>query len=211
MADADLKPKDAWAGDFGDEYTRRNLADAQALRDRLKMWAVMGRAFAGDPPKSILEVGCNLGINLRVLPSLWDAQLHAIEPNPTARERIVAESVLPAERLYAGFGDSIPLPDGAVDLAFTSGVLIHVDPAQLPATMDEIHRVSSKYILCSEYFSPKPETITYQGRQGLLFKNDFGGLYMDRFPDLELLDYGFFWKRVAGGDNATWWLFKKRG
>ncbi|MET0294719.1 MAG: pseudaminic acid biosynthesis-associated methylase [Phenylobacterium sp.] len=209
MSETKLTPKEAWAGAFGAAYTERNVADAAQLRDRTRMWAVMGRAFAGAPPRSMLEVGCNLGINLRVLPALWDVELHAIEPNPQARERIIADKVLPAERLYAGFGDSIPVADGAVELAFTTGVLIHVDPAQLPATMDEIHRVSSRYILCSEYFSPKAETITYQGQEGLLFKNDFGGLYMDRFPGLKLLDYGFFWKRVAGGDNATWWLFEK--
>ncbi len=123
---------------------------------------------------------------------------------------MVAEGVLPAERLYAGFGDSIPLPDGAVELAFTSGVLIHVEPGRLPATLDEIHRVSSKYVLACEYFSPTPEAKPYRGHEGLLFKNDFGGLYMDRFADLALVDYGFFWKRATGIDDATWWLFRKR-
>jgi spore coat polysaccharide biosynthesis protein SpsF len=32
---------------------------------------------------------------------------------------------------------------------------------------------------------------------------------MDRFPDLQLVDYGFFWKRATGLDDATWWLFRK--
>jgi len=94
-------------------------------------------------------------------------------------------------------------------MAFTSGVLIHVEPGRLVATLDEIHRVSSKYILAAEYFSPRPEALTYRGQDGLLFKNDFGGLYMDRFPDLKLMDYGFFWKRVSGIDDITWWLFRK--
>ena len=67
-------------------------------------------------------------------------------------------------------------------MAFTSGVLIHIEPERLGATMDEIHRVSSKYILCAEYFSPRAETLRYRGQEGLLFKNDFGGLNPRRDP-----------------------------
>ena len=209
MTGTPADPKSAWAGEFGAEYTARNLASDEALRIRTAMWARIVESFRGDPPKSIREVGCNLGVNLRTLPRLVDAELYAIEPNPQAREQVLAEQVLPPERLFAGFGDKIPVADGAVEMAFTSGVLIHVDPSNLAATMDEIHRVSSKYILCSEYFSPRAETIAYRGQDGLLFKNDFGGLYMDRFPDLQLVDYGFFWKRVTQLDDATWWLFRK--
>jgi len=209
MTGTPADPKSAWAGDFGAEYTARNVASDEALRARTLMWGRIAQAFAGDPPKSVLEVGCNLGLNLRVIPQLLDAELSAIEPNPAARERVLADEILPPERLHAGFGDSIPLADGAVELAFTSGVLIHVDPERLPATLDEIHRVSSKYILCTEYFSPRAETLRYRGQEGLLFKNDFGGLYMDRFPDLQLVDYGFFWKRATGLDDLTWWLLRK--
>ena len=209
MTGTPADPKTAWAGDFGAEYTARNVASDEALRARTLMWGRIAQAFAGDPPKSVLEVGCNLGLNLRVIPQLFGGELSAIEPNPAARERVLADKILSPERLHAGFGDNIPLADGAVELAFTSGVLIHVDPERLPATLDEIHRVSSKYILCAEYFSPRAETLRYRGQEGLLFKNDFGGLYMDRFADLQLVDYGFFWKRATGLDDLTWWLFRK--
>ena len=209
MTDQPIDPKSAWSGAFGADYTARNLASDQALRDRTLMWARMGQSVHLEPPTSILEVGPNLGINLRVLPQLVHASLHAIEPNPAARDQLLSEKVLPPENLHAGFGDSIPVADGAVELAFTAGVLIHVEPARLPATLDEIYRVSSKYVLCAEYFSPRPEALPYRGHEGLLFKNDFGGLYMDRFPDLKLIDYGFFWKRASGIDDITWWLFRK--
>lgn len=209
MTASPADPKSAWSGAFGAEYTARNAASEEALRQRALMWARIGQAFQGDPPRSILEVGCNLGVNLRVLPHLFAAELSAIEPNPAAREILLRDGVLPPERLHAGFGDKIPLADGAVELAFTSGVLIHVEPERLPATMDEIHRVSSRYVLCAEYFSTRPEALSYRGCEGLLFKNDFGGLYLDRFPDLKLVDYGFFWKRVTGLDDVTWWLFRK--
>jgi spore coat polysaccharide biosynthesis protein SpsF len=210
VSSENLKTESAWAGAFGQDYTARNVASDDALRMRTAMWGTIGRAFHDEPPRSILEVGCNLGLNLRVLPRLFDAELSAIEPNPKAREILLEQGVLPPERLHAGFGDEIPLPDGAVELAFTTGVLIHVAPEKLNATIDEIHRVSSKYVMCAEYFSPRPETLSYRGEEGLLFKNDFGGCYLDRFPDLQLVDYGFFWKRATGLDDATWWLFRKR-
>ena len=44
---------------------------------------------------------------------------------------------------------------------------------------------------------------------GKLFKRDFGSFWWDLYPDLKLVDYGFFWKRVAGLDDFTWWLFEK--
>lgn len=205
-----IKTEAAWAGAFGAEYTARNVASDDALRMRTAMWGRIAQAFHGAPPRSVLEVGCNLGLNLRVLPRLFDAELHAIEPNADARKIVLEQGILPPGRLYAGFGDKIPLPDGAVELAFTSGVLIHVAPERLDATLDEIHRVSSKYVMCAEYFSPRPETLSYRGQEGLLFRNDFGGRYLDRFADLELVDYGFFWKRATGLDDLTWWLFRKR-
>ena len=116
---------------------------------------------------------------------------------------------MPAERLMEGFGHKVPLADGSVELAFTTGVLIHVDPSLLEATVREIHRVTSRFIFCAEYFSPKPETITYRGESDLLFKNDFGSVYLDLFEDLELVDYGFFWRRTTVMDDSNWWLFRK--
>jgi spore coat polysaccharide biosynthesis protein SpsF len=79
----------------------------------------------------------------------------------------------------------------------------------LPQTLREIHRVSRKYVFCSEYFSPKAEAIRYRGEDDLLFRNDFGSLYLDMFPDLQLVDYGFFWRRTTVMDDCTWWLFRK--
>ena len=204
------KPLAAWSGEFGDRYTERNSADADAVRGRARVWGQLLSRFGGTLPQSALEVGPNLGLNLRALRQLSPMELWGIEPNPVARETLVREQVLAADRVIEGFGHQIPLADGAVELAFTMGVLIHVDPSLLEKTLREIHRVSSKWILCGEYFSPRPEQLTYRGESGLLFKDDFGGRYLDLFPDLELVDYGFFWKRVSVMDDTTWWLFRKR-
>ncbi|WP_339914019.1 pseudaminic acid biosynthesis-associated methylase [uncultured Brevundimonas sp.] len=210
-AGSDPKPLKAWAGSFGDAYTVRCAVSDGAVDGRVRVLETALAALGADRPRSLLEVGSNLGLNLRALPKVLgaEAELWAVEPNASARARVIEDHVLPANRMLEGFGHSVPLADGAVELAMTSGVLIHVDPTLLEATMREIHRVASKYILCIEYFSSTPETITYRGEEGLLFKRDFGGLYLDTFPDLELVDYGFFWKRMTVMDDSTWWLFRK--
>lgn len=206
----DIKALSAWSGAFGSDYTKRNAASIEAVRGRVLAWNKIISAMSNDLPRSVLEVGPNVGMNLRALPAFFGAELYGIEPNPDAREVLIADKVLEPDHLMAGFGHEIALSDAQVELAFTCGVLIHVDPKLLEQTLREIHRVSSKYIVCIEYFSPKPETITYRGQDDLLFKNDFGGLYLDLFSDLALVDYGFFWKRTTSIDDANWWLFKKR-
>jgi hypothetical protein len=69
--------------------------------------------------------------------------------------------------------------------------------------------VAKRYVLCNEYFSAQPETLAYRGRDGLLFKRDFGAFWLDNFKDITLVDYGFLWRRAAAMDSTTWWLFRK--
>jgi pseudaminic acid biosynthesis-associated methylase len=198
-----------WQGAFGDEYTHRNDVLEQRIADRMAMWRPILRAIGDDPPKSILEVGANVGLNLRALGRLVPAELYALEPNALARQRLVDDKVVPPARAMAGSGEAIPLADRSVDLVFTCGVLIHVPPEALAATCRDIHRVAARFVLAIEYFSDEPVEKLYRGETGALFKRDFGGFWLDQHPGLELLDYGFFWKRATNLDNLTWWLFRK--
>ncbi|MBX9633924.1 MAG: hypothetical protein K2X44_02990, partial [Magnetospirillum sp.] len=133
------------------------------------------------------------------------------EPLPGGGWEVVTDQgTLQAEHVVNAIATGIPLADGAVELAFSSGVLIHIHPDDLLQSCREIHRVSSRYVVCVEYFSDKPEEINYRGHTGVLFKRDFGSFWMDNFPDLQLLDYGFAWKRITGLDNLTWWIFEKK-
>ena len=199
-----------WRGGFGADYTERNSLDDAKLAALTAHWAKIIKCTEGAPPSSILEVGANIGLNLRALRRLSGARLHALEPQAGARERMALDEVCDRADIHDGLAQAIPLGDGAVEMAFTSGVLIHIHPDQLGPALKEIHRVSSRYIACIEYFNDKPATIPYRGQTDALFKQDFGGLWLDSFPDLRLLDYGFAWKRTTGLDNLTWWMFEKR-
>ena len=205
----DLPPVAAWTGTFGDAYVARNAADETKVAQRVEMWRRILRRLSAKLPSSCLEVGANVGINLRALRALCTIEMHALEPNAKAREILVQEGVVPPSRVLDGTANRIGLADESIDVVFTSGVLIHVHPADLEATCREMHRVARRYILTIEYFSNEPETKTYRGRKGLLFKRDFGAFWLDLFPALTVVDYGFFWKPVTGLDNLTWWLFEK--
>jgi pseudaminic acid biosynthesis-associated methylase len=199
-----------WRGDFGDEYAMRNVRDAKALRERTAMWARVLAPLAGSPPSSILEVGANIGINMAALGAVTGAELHAVEPNAHARAALATSGLVAKDRLHDATGDKLPFPDRSIDMVFTSGVLIHVAPERLEATCREMHRVAGRYIGCIEYFSVSPEEKSYRGHSGKLFKRDFGGYWWDLFPEMRLAGYGFFWKRVTGLDDLTWWVFEKR-
>lgn len=199
----------AWSGAFGDAYIERNQPDADRIAQRQAMWRAILPAMQDDPPRSILEVGANVGINLRAFCTLSDAALYALEPNVRARGILEQDGVVPSGNILAGTGSDIALDDGAVDLVFTSGVLIHVPPEMLPGLYREMHRVSNRYLLTIEYFAVEPEEKPYRGQEGLLFKRDFGAMWLEMFPDLKIVDYGFFWKPATGLDNLTWWLFRK--
>jgi pseudaminic acid biosynthesis-associated methylase len=160
-------------------------------------------------PQSVLEVGCNLGRNLAALVQMVP-DVHAVEPNLEVMESARANPVLTAARIQAGTAFDLPYEDRSIDLVFTSGVLIHIAPEDLPKAVDEIVRVARHYVLCIEYFSHEPVTVPYRGLEGQLFKRDFGGFYAERYPELRVLDYGFFWKPVDAADNSTWWLFGRR-
>ena len=210
MAQSNSKQIDTWTGDFGVAYLERNRLNADLLRKRTMFFGKIAKILEGRAPGKILEVGSNVGINLAAIRQVFDAELTAVEPFDAAREELTKSGILPPGRIHKAVGKDLPFADGSFDLAFTSGVLIHVNPDDVAKTIDEVVRVSRRFVLCIEYFAPKQEEIIYHGQGGLLFRNDFGGIYMDRHPELELMEYGFLWRRVSSFDDCVWWLFEKK-
>src|SRR5680860_1311289 len=129
-----------WAGEFGDEYVDRN---AQAGEGRKEFWA---ERLAAVEVSSAMEVGCNLGANLLWLAELLGAERVAgVDINEKAIARLGEE--LPEADLRVSPARSLPFDDGAFDLTFTTGVLIHQPLDELPQVMAEPVRCSSRYLL----------------------------------------------------------------
>lgn len=200
---------DAWTGEFGKAYLERNSAftddDMAARAEALSSVVTM----CAEPPGSILEVGSNIGMNLVALQRLTPAALHAVEPFKDAYDRMTATPNLALTSAHIAAGNNLPFDDDSIDFVFTSGVLIHIAPEDVLATMKEIWRVARRYIWCNEYFANTPTTILYHEHDGLLFKRDFGRLYLESFPSLRPLATGFLWSATTPFDDTTWWLFKK--
>jgi len=200
-----------WMNEFGDDYTDRNLPDDAAMNNRLGFW--FGTlSVVPKIPESILEVGANIGANLTSIDKVYKnmlgkrADLYYIEPNEKAN-RILQEQNPQFKRIH-GEAKEIHMNNGAVELAFTCGVLIHIPPDELNAAMKEIYRVSRKYIICAEYFSPEEREIKYRGQNNMLWARDYGAEWLDKF-NLRCVSYSFAWKRITGMDNLTVWLMEK--
>jgi pseudaminic acid biosynthesis-associated methylase len=179
-----------WLGEFGRAYTDRNLLDLKeldALHARnygVTRTELNQRFLAAIPPTArILEVGCNLGNQLLLLQHMGFCSLHGIEIQPYALER--ARSRVPQARLQQASAFEIPYPDAYFDLVFTSGVLIHIAPPDLPNAFTEIHRCSGAYIWGLEYYAPEVTEVVYRGHEDLLWKMDYAKLYLEQFPDLK--------------------------
>ena len=198
-----------WLGKFGDDYCKRNIVTTKEVRDCEKIFNDIFKKVSTKKINRVLEVGCNQGRNLLAMQNVFECECFGIEPNKSARESIKNKNVIISNNIVDAFADDIPFENSFFDLVFTSVVLIHIPNDKLEKCIDEIYRVSRNYILTIEYFSPNNEEIKYRGKKGLLFKRDYGSAFLDKYPKLKLIDYGFFWKRVTLQDNVNWWLFKK--
>lgn len=195
-----------WAGEFGDAYSTRNY-DEKLLASKINLFTrILARTHGVS---SVLELGCNVGLNLvalrRLLPA---AKLSAVEINEGAAAK--ARELNPGTDITHG---SIldHKPAQKFDLVFTCGVLIHINPAELPAIYDLMFANSGRYVVVAEYYNPSPTEVTYRGHTARLFKRDFAGELMERHPSLRLLDYGFVYRRdpVFPYDDTTWFVMEK--
>jgi pseudaminic acid biosynthesis-associated methylase len=197
-----------WAGEFGDEYIGRNEGPA-LLASNL---AFFGRALQrAGRIGSCLEFGANVGMNLRALQLLYPGlAASGIEINQAAAE--VLGRVVGPERVHRGSILDYPATS-THDLVLIKGVLIHIQPEQLPVVYEKLHASTGRLLLVAEYYNPSPVAIPYRGHSDRLFKRDFAGEILDRFPDLRLLDYGFAWRRDPGfpQDDITWFLLERKG
>lgn len=183
MEEAESDPLWTWAGEFGQAYTERNrdetvadVDDEHEERFGVTMTALFERFLADlDRDARILEVGCNVGVQLDLLSELGfenligvDVQHGALE---TARTRRSAPEVVRAD------ARALPFADGAFDLVFTVDVLIHVPPIMIDAVMDELVRCSRGGIYGCEFYAPEYTEVVFRGETDVLWKTDFAARY----------------------------------
>lgn len=194
-----------WAGEFGDQYVERNQGMGLAASNLALFGKILERT---QSIKSVIEFGANIGLNLEAMRALIPGvELSAIEINSKA---VGALKQLGGMKIYP---QSILdfQPDYPRDLTLIKGVLIHINPDSLPQIYDLLYRSSKRYICVAEYYNPSPVEVLYRGNREKLFKRDFAGEMLDRFPDLRLVNYAFVYHRDPNfpQDDITWFLMEK--
>jgi spore coat polysaccharide biosynthesis protein SpsF len=192
-------------GKFGDDYVERGNR-SRALSNNISLFSkILSRTKTIE---SVIEFGANIGLNLIAIKQLLpNVDLSAIEINKKSADEL---ELLEGVRIYHQ-----PILDFVVDyqrdFVFTRGVLIHINPNKLSFVYDLLYKTSKHYICVAEYYNPTPVKVDYRGHKNKLFKRDFAGEMLDRFKDLELLDYGFVYHRDNNfpQDDINWFLLEK--
>lgn len=203
-----------WEGQFGKEYTDRNTLTPLQLDQLYKRNYGVSRTelneeFIGDFDRSIkiLEAGCSLGNQLLGLQQMGFKNLYGVEINRYAVQQ--SKSNTKDINIIYGSAFDIPFRDAFFDLVFTSGVLIHIAPADIERALKEIYRCSKEYIWGFEYYADNYTEVSYRGHNNLLWKTDFAGLYLNSFDDLELVKEKKL-KYLESENVDTMFLIRKR-
>ena len=183
-----------WSQTFGDEYTVRNDKDYSPRTEFFR------NLLLRYPAESILEVGCNQGMNL----DLIGGRQYGCDVNPGAVR--MCHTRHPDLNVICCSGYVLPFQSDFFDLVFTCGVLIHQRPNEVVQMMEEVERVSRKYVLAMEYAAEAFEEIPYRGQKEALFKGPYGEMY--KSLGLHLIATGFLGLE-QGFDSVTFWMFEK--
>ena len=181
-----------WEGEFGKFYINRNNYTIEQLnqlynnnygitRDQLN------KEFLGeiDRKNRVLEIGCNIGNQLKMLQSMDFKDLWGIEISDAAIE--LAKKNTKHINIIKNSALDVAYKDEYFDLVYTSGVLIHIDPKNLGTVLDNIYRLTRQYIWGFEYYTEESTPIKYRGKEDLLWKNNFMESYIKRYPDLKVV------------------------
>jgi pseudaminic acid biosynthesis-associated methylase len=191
------KQTEFWKGDFGKEYTDRNTYspkewDQFYINIFGKSKIDMNADFLSHLSKDIkiLEIGCNIGLQLQGLQRMGFKNLYGIELQPYAVEQ--AKKNTEGINIICGSGFDLPFKDNYFDVVCTNGVLIHISPDDLPKIICEMYRCSKKYIWGFEYYAEKTMEINYRGHENYLWKADYAALFIKEFPNLKLIKKEFY-------------------
>ena len=194
---------EVWSDQFGREYTDRNAFTVEELnKDYFECFGLsrveMNISFLDSLPLStrILEIGCNVGNQLRCLQHMGFENLYGIEVQWYAVEK--AKELTPRSNILQGSAFDIPFRDGFFDLVFTSGLLIHISPTDILQVLREIRRCTRKYIWGFEYFADSYTDVNYRGHGSLLWKTNFANLFLHSFSDLRLIKR----QKFSSGNNV---------
>jgi len=144
-------------------YTKENLGTEQQ-----KLGDFIYHLTLGLGAKKICEVGTNVGNNLIGFPKTSDVT--GVDLNEYALS--INKEKHPEFKFDLASALDLPYSDDSFDLVFTRGVLIHIDPTNIDKAIDELFRVSKKWIVNLEYFGEDSKSISWKRGDDLLWYRD---------------------------------------
>ena len=108
-------------------------------------------------PKSVLEVGCNYGRELKLLKNTTN--IYGIDKS--AKQINKARKYLPGGRFIVANALKIPYDNNTFDLVYTVGCLSHNKGEKIDKMLDELLRVSTGYVLTIEWVGAKTSPTSY--------------------------------------------------
>lgn len=205
-----------WLGKFGQDYTDRNMYTSEGIDQTYEEMFGVSRSAMNlrfldqlDREARILEVGCNVGVQLGVLQSMGFKNLYGVELQRYAVN--IARQRLDAVDVIQGSALDLPFRDGWFDLVYTSGVLIHIAPKDLPTVMKEMARCSKRYIWGFEYYADTATEVVYREHEGFLWKAPFSEIFQQNAGPLKLVKQELFPyqnDKEAGNVDAMYLLEK---
>jgi len=197
--DVNFYQREFWAGEFGHSFIdRRNSLDKINSYYEEKTGISISQIFNNffsriDRHSKILELGCNIGLNLSILQKMGFFNLHGLEINKKAFE--IALTNNPAITFINSSIESYEPKEEKYDVVFTAFVLQHQNPLVLDYIVQKIIRLTNKYIFGLEYYSDKLTAINYRGHSNVMWKQNFPLLFLKASKNIKMVkEEKFYYK-----------------
>lgn len=205
-----------WDGEFGRRYIERHPTTVEGFDQLREEQYGEGTTQTGlmeqslghlDRDARVLEVGSNIGIQLRILRNLGFENLYGVDVQEYAVRRCRREA--PELDVVVGNAFDLPFEDDQFDLAFTNETLITIHPEYVDDAIDEVVRVADRYVWGLEFYADEYTEIEWRGEDEMLWKTDFVDRYRRRH---ELaLDTSEFIQHVDSDDVDRLFLLEVKG
>ena len=144
------------------KYTKEEEGDLNP-----KLFDFIYHMTLGLDAKKICEAGCNIGNNLSMFKE--GIEVHGFDKNEYAIKN--AKEKRPKFNFKVADITDTSFPDSFFDLVFTRGVFIHIPTEKVNESMDELFRISKKWIFNLEYFGDD-KTVKWKRGENLLWQRN---------------------------------------
>lgn len=182
----------AWAG-YSGYHEHLPFAEQDSSATRVSRW--LARTLLPYRPSSVLELGCGSGRNLYwIARTIPHAQTLGVEINPEAVRESVRQGVVGVR--VGSLYDTHLVGTKSIDVALTSGVLMHVPAENVERVVREMHRIARVAVVHFELHGPSNPFDFHR------YPRDYRALY-ERL-DLPVSSYRVFprWDYRSRGTNS---------